>query len=121
MTSADTGASKGLDFKGVAHSYDKQQVLSDISFRIDPGEILCLLGPSGCGKTTSLRLVAGLEELQQGEIALGGEVIAIPGEAVPTEERGVGYVIQDFALFPHLNVLNTIADAVCASGTGRAN
>jgi len=109
MMGVGRDASKGLDFKGVAHSYGHQQVLSDISFHIDPGEILCLLGPSGCGKTTSLRLVAGLEDLQQGEIALGGDVIAIPGEAVPTEARGVGYVIQDFALFPHLNVFDNVA------------
>jgi iron(III) transport system ATP-binding protein len=74
-----------------------------------PGEILCLLGPSGCGKTTLLRLAAGLEPLQHGRITLGGQLIAEPGRETPPEGRGVGFVFQDYALFPHLTVEDNVA------------
>lgn len=69
------------------------------------GEVLALLGPSGCGKSTVLRLIAGFEEPNAGEIWIGERAIARNGHLVPPEARGVGMVFQDYALFPHLTVL----------------
>ena len=80
-----------------------------LSLRVAEGEILALLGPSGCGKTTTLRLIAGLENPDAGTITLRGQVVAGPGRAVPAEERGIGIVFQDYALFPHLTVADNVA------------
>jgi len=80
-----------------------------LSLRVTEGEILALLGPSGCGKTTTLRLIAGLESPDAGTITLRGQIVAGPGRAVPPEERGVGIVFQDYALFPHLTVADNVA------------
>ena len=80
------------------------------SFVVEDGQFLCLLGPSGCGKTTTLRLIAGFEEPDEGQIAIGGRVVAQAGSrGVPPEERGVGVVFQDYALFPHLTVEENVA------------
>ena len=98
-----------LTFRGIRHAYGATQVLRGIDLSVAPGEIVCLLGASGCGKTTLLRLAAGLEPLQHGVIELGGQVIAEPGRDVPPERRGVGFVFQDYALFPHLTVAENIA------------
>ena len=76
---------------------------------MENGEILTLVGPSGCGKTTTLRLVAGLERPDGGEICLNGRVVASTGSFVPPEQRGVGMVFQDHALFPHLTVYDNVA------------
>src|SRR5262249_13092141 len=75
-----------------------------LSLEVTPGEILALLGPSGCGKTTTLRLVAGFEAPDMGTVEIRGQRMAGGGAAVPPEERGVGIVFQDYALFPHLSV-----------------
>ena len=97
-------------FADVRHRYpERGEVLRGLDLTVGQGEILCLLGPSGCGKTTLLRLAAGLEPLQHGRITLGGAVIAEPGREVPPEGRGIGYVFQDYALFPHLSVADNVA------------
>jgi iron(III) transport system ATP-binding protein len=98
-----------LAFTSIRHAYGATEVLRGIDLSVAPGEIVCLLGASGCGKTTLLRLAAGLEPLQDGAITLGGQVIAEPGRDVPPERRGVGFVFQDYALFPHLSVAENIA------------
>ena len=98
-----------LVFRGIRHAYGPLEVLRGVDLSVAPGEIVCLLGASGCGKTTLLRLAAGLEPLQDGAIELGGQVIAEPGREVPPERRGVGFVFQDYALFPHLTVAGNIA------------
>jgi len=99
-----------IHFQGIRHSYpERGEVLRGLDLAVGPGEILCLLGPSGCGKTTLLRLAAGLEPLQSGRITLGGQVIAEPGRETPPESRGVGFVFQDYALFPHLTVEDNVA------------
>jgi iron(III) transport system ATP-binding protein len=108
-----------LVLERVSHAYGAVRVLDNVSLSAGPGEILCLLGPSGCGKTTALRLAAGLEELQSGRILLGGQVVAAPMFHVPPEERGVGMVFQDFALFPHLSVLDNVLFGIKA-GSGAA-
>ena len=79
--------------------------VEDLSLSVDHGDLLALLGPSGCGKTTTLRLIAGFETPDTGEIAIGGRVVASArGSFVPPEERSVGVVFQDYALFPHLTI-----------------
>jgi len=83
--------------------------VEDISFDLENGEMLALVGPSGCGKTTTLRLIAGLERPDGGEIRINGRVMASGAVFVPPEQRGVGMVFQDHALFPHLTVYQNIA------------
>ncbi len=95
--------------RNIQHRYDDKLAVSDASFDIAPGEVVCLLGPSGCGKTTLLRIVAGLEALQQGELKFDGQTLAAPGIAhVPPEKRSVGLAFQESALFPHLSVLDNV-------------
>lgn len=81
----------------------------DLSLQLYQGEILALLGPSGCGKTTLLRLIAGFELPDQGTIAIAGQTVFQPGRSLPPEQRGVGMVFQDYALFPHLTVGDNVA------------
>jgi len=84
-------------------------VVRDLSFDVREGEIFALLGPSGCGKTTTLRALAGFERTAHGTITLDGMQIAGPQRHVPTEQRGIGVVFQDYALFPHLTVKQNVA------------
>ena len=78
------------------------------SLQVETGTVVCLLGPSGCGKTTLLRLVAGFEEPDAGEIYLIKRLVSRPGLVVPPEQRHVGMVFQDYALFPHMTVSQNI-------------
>lgn len=82
--------------------------ISCLSFTLNRGEILALLGPSGCGKTTTLRVIAGFEEPDSGVVTLGGEPIAGDGFWIPPEERKIGMVFQDYALFPHLTLFENV-------------
>lgn len=102
------GTAPALCLSGVHHRYGRRAALTEVDLVLAPGEILCLLGPSGCGKSTLLRLAAGLEPLQAGTIAILGRPVAGPRTAVPPERRGVGLVFQDYALFPHLSVLDNV-------------
>lgn len=83
-------------------------VLHSVSLTVQPGESVALVGPSGCGKTTLLRLIAGFEELDQGSIRVAGAVVASEAVQLPPEKRRVGMVFQDYALFPHLSVLDNV-------------
>jgi iron(III) transport system ATP-binding protein len=99
-----------LDVLGLTFAYPgRDPVCRDLSLSLAEGEIGCLLGPSGCGKTTVLRCIAGLEAIDGGEIVLHGDVASRPGRTVPPEQRRVGVVFQDYALFPHLSVAANIA------------
>lgn len=91
-----------------SHAGSLNAAISDISIKVHQGEILSLLGPSGCGKTTLLRLIAGLEKLDQGEISLGKDILSTPTYHLRPEKRPIGLVFQDFALFPHLTVADNI-------------
>ena len=94
-----------LQFKKVNKYFGKSHILKDISFDIRNGEFLTLLGPSGCGKTTILRCIAGLEEINSGDILLNGSSI----KDLAPDKRNVNTVFQNYALFPHLNVYDNVA------------
>ena len=97
-----------LELSGVRVAYAAIDAVRDVSFSLERGQIGCLLGPSGCGKTTALRAVAGFEPLLAGEIRLEGRVISRLGLTLPPEQRQIGMVFQDYALFPHLSVAANI-------------
>lgn len=97
-----------LAFEKICHAYGGRQTLTDISLVAEPGEILCLLGPSGSGKTTLLRIASGIEAQTNGRILLNDREIAGPEVFLPPEQRSVGLMFQDFALFPHLNILDNV-------------
>ena len=99
---------RGLKVSGVRHRFGDRLVLQDAALTVAPGELVCLLGPSGCGKSTLLRLCAGLEDLQEGLIEIDGRPVAGGGLQTPPEKRNVGLVFQDYALFPHLSVLDNV-------------
>ena len=84
-------------------------VVQGLNFIVAPGEILALLGPSGCGKTTTLRLIAGFEQLDAGCIVVAGRTVADERVYIPPEKRNVGVVFQDYAIFPHLSVAQNVA------------
>ena len=108
MTAAPPGPD--LKIEALTHRFDRVTALEEISLDIGEGQILALLGPSGCGKTTLLRLVAGLEAIQHGRIAIGGKPVgAAPGLDLPPEQRDVGFLFQDYALFPHLSAAGNVA------------
>ncbi|MBW4451657.1 MAG: ABC transporter ATP-binding protein [Nostoc indistinguendum CM1-VF10] len=83
--------------------------VDNVSLTLQQGDILGLLGPSGCGKTTLLRMIAGFERSQAGEIKIGGQVVCDRSTCIPAEQRDIGVVFQDYALFPHLNVAGNVA------------
>ena len=99
---------KGLHVHGVSHAFDGHPVLDNASLPIPAGELVCLLGPSGSGKSTLLRIAAGLERLQRGRITIDEQVVAEPGTHVPPEDRGIGLMFQDYALFPHLTIVDNV-------------
>ncbi len=108
MTAAPPGPD--LSIESLTHRFDRVTALEEISLDIGEGQILALLGPSGCGKSTLLRLVAGLETVQRGRIAIGGMPVgAAPGLNLPPERRNVGFLFQDYALFPHLSAADNVA------------
>ena len=98
-----------LMLENVSKSYAGKHAVSCINLTISRGEILCLVGPSGSGKTTLLRVVAGLEHLNEGRVVINGETMASEGRHVNPEKRALGMVFQDYALWPHLKVLDNVS------------
>ena len=98
-----------LAFEGVERDYGETRALAGVSLDIAPGELVCLLGPSGCGKTTLLRIAAGLERPSAGRVLISDREVAGPAAFVPPESRAIGLMFQDFALFPHLTILENVA------------
>lgn len=107
-----------LILDNISHAYGAVQAVREVGLAVDAGEVVCLVGPSGCGKSTLLRVAAGLEARQVGTVTIDGRVVADGRTDVPPERRGVGLVFQDFALFPHLNVLGNVAFGLGELGQG---
>ena len=105
-----------LTFSAIDHSYEATPALHGVSFTAGRGSITCLLGPSGCGKTTLLNLTAGVLQLQSGKISLDDSVLADPSFSPPPEQRPVGLVFQDGALFPHMTVGENVSFGLKGSG-----
>ncbi len=101
-----------IQYRHVVKHYQDVTAVDHVSLHIPPGEIFALLGASGCGKTTTLRLLAGLEQPDEGEITLNEHLVAGPGAWIPPEQRAVGMVFQDYALFPHLTLAGNIGFAL---------
>ena len=98
----------GLLLENVCYPISSKMALNSISFGVDSGQILCLLGSSGSGKTTLLRLIAGLIRPASGTIEIDGREVAGKGIFVEPEKRNLGMVFQDYALFPHMTVLQNV-------------
>ena len=98
-----------LTFEGVARRFGGSHALRGVSLDIAPGEVVCLLGPSGSGKTTLLRIASGIDKPSAGRVLINRREVAGPNQFVPPERRNVGLMFQDFALFPHLTILENVA------------
>ena len=105
---------KQIQLSGIVKSYGKEVVVKNLDLTVRPGEFLTILGPSGCGKTTTLRMIAGLEEPDEGEIRLGDRTVfsRAQGIIVPPEARGLGLIFQSYALWPHMTVARNITLAL---------
>lgn len=103
-----TGQAPRLEIRNLSRSYGGRAVVDDVSLSVMPGQVTCLLGPSGCGKSTTLRMIAGVETQDAGTVLVDGEVIAEGRRALPPEQRRIGLMFQDFALFPHLSVADNV-------------
>lgn len=100
-----------IELKHVSKNFGKVKAVDDLSFVIEPSTFVTLLGPSGCGKTTVLRMIAGLEEPDAGDILIDGKTVSSYDQAifVPPAERGLGLVFQSYALWPHMTVFQNVA------------
>ena len=109
-----------LELKNIKHSFTRDnEVLKNISLQVNRGEIITILGPSGCGKTTLLRIIAGLEEQSAGTVSIDNELVSGHLNHVNTEERNIGLVVQERALFPHLSIVNNVKVGI--KGTNKNN
>jgi iron(III) transport system ATP-binding protein len=110
-----------LSFDRVERRFDGSVALAGISLDVEPGEIVCLLGPSGCGKTTLLRFASGIDRPTAGRILINDQEVAGPNRFVPPERRNVGLMFQDFALCPHLKVIDNVAFGLRSLGRAEAH
>ncbi len=97
-----------LEIKNIKKSFDDNVILKNVSLNVEKGDVIVILGPSGCGKSTLLRCINGLEQIQDGEILLDGEVISNRKKEMHLIRQKVGMVFQSYDLFPHLNVMKNI-------------
>jgi len=105
-------AALGVEVNGLETSYGATRVLRGLDLAVARGDVVCVLGPSGCGKTTLLRVLAGFLPAQAGSVAIGGRVVDNGRHCVAPEDRRVGYVPQEGALFPHLSVAGNVGFAL---------
>ena len=96
---------KLIELKNISKSFDENTVLDNFNLTINENEFLTLLGPSGCGKTTLLRIIAGFEFADEGDVYFGGYKV----NSVPAYQRNINTVFQKYALFPHMDVYDNIA------------
>jgi spermidine/putrescine transport system ATP-binding protein len=111
----EPGSAYDVEFRTVTKRFGSLTAVNGISFQVRKGEFLSLLGPSGCGKTTSLRMIAGFEQPDEGEILIGG----IDAVGTPPYKRDVNTVFQQYALFPHMTILDNVAYGLKQRGTGK--
>ncbi len=104
-----------VEIRGVRKSFGSNEVIHGVDVRIDDGAFVVLVGPSGCGKSTLLRMIAGLEEISGGTIAIGGRVV----NRVPPKERDIAMVFQNYALYPHMKVFDNMAFSLKLAKQGR--
>ncbi|MFL6028732.1 MAG: ABC transporter ATP-binding protein, partial [Gaiellaceae bacterium] len=104
-----------IEFIHISKSYGDTPAVRDLNLQIDEGEFVVLVGPSGCGKTTVLRMIAGLEEVTDGRIEVGGRVV----NDLDPRERDMAMVFQNYALYPHMTVADNIGFSLRVSGMPR--
>jgi spermidine/putrescine transport system ATP-binding protein len=116
VSSAGSDGVFDVEFRAVTKRFGSLTAVNAVSLKVRKGEFLSLLGPSGCGKTTSLRMIAGFEQPDEGEIVIGGR----DAVGVPPYRRDVNTVFQQYALFPHMSVLDNVAYGLKQRGLGRS-
>jgi iron(III) transport system ATP-binding protein len=109
-----------LEVNNLMRRYDGRLVVNDVSLRVMPGHVTCLLGPSGCGKSTTLRMIAGVEMQDAGEIWVDGNLVCNTVFRIPPERRHIGLMFQDFALFPHLSVAQNVGFGLSGDKSAKA-
>ncbi len=117
MTDSISSKAAPVIFEGVSKRYGKVCAVDEISFEVEAGKLVTLLGPSGCGKTTTLRLIAGLEQVSGGRILIGDTDVT----RLPATERDVTMVFQSYALFPHMSVAENVGYGLRVSGSSEAD
>ena len=117
MSSGGPASVYDIEFRAVTKRFGALTAVNAVSFQVRKGEFISLLGPSGCGKTTSLRMIAGFEQPDEGEILIGG----VDAVGTPPYKRDVNTVFQQYALFPHMTILDNVAYGLKQKGTGKAD
>lgn len=120
MAEAKNTLGTAVRIRQLQRTYGEKTVLDGLDLDIAPGEIIALLGPSGCGKTTLLKILAGLEQPSSGEVWMGEQCVASASHSVAPEQRGLGMVFQDYALWPHMNVQGNVGFPLRMRGVGKA-
>lgn len=108
-TSPPTAKPPRLQATGLTRFFGGRAVVEDVSLTVEAGQVMCLLGPSGCGKSTTLRILAGVDRQDVGQVLADGQLLSGADGHLPPEKRGIGLMFQDFALFPHLSVAENVA------------
>jgi iron(III) transport system ATP-binding protein len=109
-----------LELRNLGKRYQAVRSVDGMDLAVEPGEFICLLGPSGCGKTTTLRMIAGFLEPDEGEIRVDGHAISAPGAVMPPERRNMGMIFQSYAVWPHMTVRANVGYGLRMRGVAAA-